>query len=187
MILLVYRFFFFFFSSRRRHTRCALVTGVQTCALPICHTDKAGNPKIVDRCTLPLTGTGVVDAIVSDFGRFILDRDSGDTAWMLTSTALVLMMTIPGLALFYGGMVRKQNVLAIMMQSFAITCLVTVLWMIVGYSLAFTRGNPFVGGFDKIFLSGVGVDPLSGTIPERGTRKDVVEGTEVYVLGTSVW
>ncbi|MFC3675510.1 ammonium transporter [Ferrovibrio xuzhouensis] len=92
--------------------------------------------------------------------------DSGDTAWMLTSTALVLMMTIPGLALFYGGMVRKQNVLAIMMQSFAITCLVTVLWMIVGYSLAFTSGNPFVGGFDKIFLSGVGVDALSGTIPE---------------------
>src|SRR3546814_10638437 len=82
--------------------------------------------------------------------------DSGDTAWMLTSTALVLMMTIPGLALFYGGMVRKQNVLAIMMQSFAIPCLVTVLWMIVGYSPAFTSGNPFVGGFDKLFLSGVG-------------------------------
>ena len=67
--------------------------------------------------------------------------DTGDTAWMLTSTALVLMMTIPGLALFYGGMVRKKNVLSTVMQSFAITCLVTVLWMIVGYSLAFTDGS----------------------------------------------
>src|SRR6266446_5603050 len=65
--------------------------------------------------------------------------DSGDTAWMLTSTALVLMMTIPGLALFYGGMVRKKNVLATVMQSFAVTCLVTVLWTIAGYSLAFTE------------------------------------------------
>ena len=64
--------------------------------------------------------------------------DTGDTAWMLTSTALVLMMTIPGLALFYGGMVRKKNVLATVMQSFAVTCLVTVLWMVIGYSLAFT-------------------------------------------------
>ena len=64
--------------------------------------------------------------------------NSGDTAWMLTSTALVLMMTVPGLALFYGGMVRKKNVLATVMQSFAITCLVTVLWVIAGYSIAFT-------------------------------------------------
>ncbi len=71
--------------------------------------------------------------------------DTGDTAWMLTSTALVLMMTIPGLALFYGGMVRKKNVLATVMQSFAITCLVTVLWMVIGYSWAFTDGNGFIG------------------------------------------
>ena len=69
--------------------------------------------------------------------------DTGDTAWMLASTALVLMMTIPGLALFYGGMVRKKNVLATVMQSFAITCLVTVLWMIIGYSWAFTEGSPW--------------------------------------------
>jgi Amt family ammonium transporter len=90
----------------------------------------------------------------------------GDTAWMLTSTALVLLMTIPGLALFYGGMVRKQNVLAIMMQSFAICCLMSIIWMVVGYSLAFAPGNAFIGGFDKLFLSGVTVDSLSGTIPE---------------------
>src|SRR5215813_10728933 len=67
--------------------------------------------------------------------------DHGDTAWMLTSTALVLLMTIPGLALFYGGMVRKKNVLATVMQSFAITCLVTILWMVAGYSLAFMPGG----------------------------------------------
>jgi Amt family ammonium transporter len=66
--------------------------------------------------------------------------DSGDTAWMMASTALVLMMTIPGLALFYGGMVRKKNVLSIVMQCFAITCMVTVVWMVLGYSLAFTDG-----------------------------------------------
>jgi len=94
--------------------------------------------------------------------------DSGDTAWMLTSTALVLMMTIPGLALFYGGMVRKKNVLATVMQSFAATCLMTVLWMIAGYSLAFTEGplNAYAGGFSKLFLAGIGKDTLSGTIPE---------------------
>ena len=99
--------------------------------------------------------------------------DSGDTAWMLTSTALVLMMTIPGLGLFYGGMVRKKNVLATVMQSFAITCIVTVLWMVIGYSLAFTDGsmNAYIGGVDKLLLNGVGtvsvtVNALAASIPE---------------------
>jgi Amt family ammonium transporter len=95
--------------------------------------------------------------------------DTGDTAWMLTSTALVLMMTVPGLALFYGGMVRKKNVLATAMQSFAICCLVTVLWMVAGYSIAFGDGgslNAYFGGFGNLFLSGMGLDSLSGTIPE---------------------
>ena len=92
--------------------------------------------------------------------------NSGDTAWMLTSTALVLLMTIPGLALFYGGMVRKMNVLAIIMQSFATCCLVSVLWTIIGYTLAFSDGSSFVGGLSKILMKGVGVGALSGTIPE---------------------
>jgi ammonium transporter, Amt family len=95
--------------------------------------------------------------------------DRGDTAWMLTSTALVLMMTIPGLALFYGGMVRKMNVLATAMQSFAICCLVTLLWVIVGYSLAFTEGNQIFGGFSRLFLSGMepgGSHSLAASIPE---------------------
>jgi len=100
---------------------------------------------------------------------------SGDTAWMLSSTALVLLMTIPGLALFYGGMVRKKNVLATVMQSFAITCLVTVLWVIVGYSIAFTKGGVFIGSFDRFFLNGMvfmkeagklTVSHLGLTIPE---------------------
>ncbi|MBI1205236.1 MAG: ammonium transporter [Rhodopseudomonas sp.] len=93
--------------------------------------------------------------------------DSGDTAWMLTSTALVLMMTIPGLALFYGGMVRKKNVLATVMQSFAITCLVTVLWTVIGYSWAFTAGGSFIGGNSRVLLMGMSVGELNGlTIPE---------------------
>jgi ammonium transporter, Amt family len=105
--------------------------------------------------------------------------NAGDTAWMLTSTALVLMMTIPGLALFYGGMVRKKNVLATLMQSFVITCLVTILWWIVGYSIAFTPGPPgttrYLGGFGHAFMNGVvylhdamklSVSHLGPTVPE---------------------
>jgi Amt family ammonium transporter len=82
--------------------------------------------------------------------------DTGDTAWMLTSTAIVLMMTVPGLALFYAGMVRKKNVLATMMQSFAVCGLVGVLWMVLGYSLAFGDGNAYIGDVSKLFLSGMG-------------------------------
>jgi Amt family ammonium transporter len=101
--------------------------------------------------------------------------DSGATAWMLTSTVLVLMMTIPGVALFYGGMVRKKNVLGTLMQSFAITGLVGVLWMLFGYSLAFdttgmeegvTNLNSFIGTLNKAFLAGIGKDSLTGVIPE---------------------
>jgi ammonium transporter, Amt family len=81
--------------------------------------------------------------------------DTGDTAWMLAATALVLMMTIPGVALFYAGMVRKKNVLATMMQSFSIAALATVIWMVVGYSLAFGEGNEYIGDFSRLFLSGM--------------------------------
>ena len=101
--------------------------------------------------------------------------NSGDTAWMLTSTALVLFMTIPGLALFYGGLVRVQNVLSVLMQCFALTGLITIVWVICGYSLAFNTAGmeagkitltSFVGGLGTMFLKGIGVDTLSGTIPE---------------------
>jgi len=84
--------------------------------------------------------------------------DTGDTAWMLASTALVLMMTIPGLAMFYGGMVRRKNMLATMMQSFTVCCLVTIVWMVIGYSLAFTNGTPYIGDLSRFFLQGFGAN-----------------------------
>ncbi len=92
--------------------------------------------------------------------------DTGATAWILSSTALVLFMTIPGLALFYGGLVRSKNVLSVLMQCFAITCLVSLLWFVVGYSIAFSEGGAFMGGFSKMFMAGVFEDSMSGDIPE---------------------
>ena len=95
--------------------------------------------------------------------------NTGNTAWILTATALVLFMTLPGLALFYGGLVRAQNVLSVLMQCFAIACLASVLWLIVGYSIAFGDGGgaqPWIGGFGKAFLTGVDADALAGDIPE---------------------
>ena len=115
----------------------------------------------------PLAGLQLVDASAIN---------AGDTAWVLVSTALVLFMTIPGLALFYGGMVRKKNILSTLMQSFAITALITVLWTLIGYSLAFTPGNSFIGGLDRVLLDGMTYAKeagkltvnatLAGTIPE---------------------
>lgn len=92
--------------------------------------------------------------------------DTGNTAWVLTATALVLMMTIPGLSLFYGGLVRNKNVLSVLMQCFALTCLMSLLWLIVGYSLAFSEGSGFIGGFSKVLFAGVGQDAMQGSIPE---------------------
>jgi Amt family ammonium transporter len=97
-------------------------------------------------------------------------QSSGDNAWMLVSSALVLLMTGPGLALFYGGLVRKKNILGTMMQSFAMMGLVTVIWAVCGYSLAFGHGNAFIGGFEHLFLKGVGLTPntdYAATIPEQ--------------------
>ena len=97
-------------------------------------------------------------------------RMAGDNAWMLMSAALVLLMTGPGLALFYGGLVRRKNILGTMMQSFAMMGLVTILWAVVGYSLAFGHGNAFIGGFEHLFLRGVGLTPntdYAATIPEQ--------------------
>ncbi|MDC0348470.1 ammonium transporter [Gammaproteobacteria bacterium] len=94
------------------------------------------------------------------------ELNSGDTAWILTSTALVLFMTLPGLALFYGGLVRSKNVLSVLMQCFAIACLISVCWVVYGYSLAFKGDGLFIGDLSAMFLNGVGRDSLSGTLPE---------------------
>ncbi|WP_263409493.1 ammonium transporter [Terriglobus tenax] len=109
-------------------------------------------------CTAPAFGQAATPKI-----------DSGDNAWMLVSSALVLMMSGPGLALFYGGLVRKKNVLGTFMQTFAMMAVITVLWAVVMYSLAFSHGNAFIGGFDHIFLKGVGLEPspYAPTIPAQ--------------------
>ncbi len=128
---------------------------------------KAGLAALAGLGTLAVTAGGAYAATKDPL-------NSGDTAWMITSSALVLMMTIPGLGLFYGGMVRKKNVLATLAQSFGATCLITVLWMIIGYSIAFTTNadagtNKFIGGFAYLFLQPMGlnaVSSLAGTIPE---------------------
>jgi len=119
---------------------------------------------------LALAGAAALMGVTPEaFAQDAPKLDTGDTAWMLTSTALVLFMTIPGVALFYAGMVRKKNVLATMMQSFAITCLVTVLWMVAGYSLALTGDGAYIGSLSQFFLKGLAVDSVSDlakTIPE---------------------
>src|SRR5271163_3807906 len=118
---------------------------------------------------------GVGTLAITAGGAYAATKDplnSGDTAWMITSSALVLMMTIPGLGLFYGGMVRKKNVLATLAQSFGATCVITVLWMIIGYSIAFTDGgqhNALIGGVKYLLLGPMGLNatsPLAPTIPE---------------------
>ena len=137
---------------------------------PLVHADEpAGGAAVAAPSTAPaLTAPALVSA----------DKlSAGDTAWMLTSTALVLMMCVPGLALFYGGMVRKKNVLATLMQSFACTCIVTILWWLIGYSWAFTPGSRFIGGSTRALFSGMAyihddagvkltVSHLAPTIPE---------------------
>jgi ammonium transporter, Amt family len=136
------------------------------------------NPAWADDTPASASASAAAASLAGPTGPILIGTDkisSGDTAWMLTSTALVLMMTIPGLALFYGGMVRKKNVLATLMQSFAITCVVTLLWWLIGYSWAFTPGNAYLGGTSRAFFNGMTimkdankltVSHLALTIPE---------------------
>ncbi len=107
--------------------------------------------------------------------------NKGDTSWMLVATLLVIMMSIPGLALFYGGLVRSKNMLSILMQVFSIFALITVLWAVYGYSLAFTEGNAFIGGFDRLFLKGI-FDPMTGSVANAATfSKGVVIPEFIFV------
>ena len=103
-------------------------------------------------------------ASVSAFAADTLDK--GDTAWMLVATVLVLFMTIPGIALFYAGMARKKNILGTIAQDFAICGVVTILWFVIGYSLAFSEGNSFIGGLSFLGMQGIGVNTLQGSIPQ---------------------
>ena len=113
-----------------------------------------------------LRATATVALSVGSMGALGQSLDSGDTAWIATSTALVLFMTVPGLALFYGGMVGAKSFMSVMMRCFAITCLVSILWLVAGYSLAFGNSLGMVGDLSKMFYAGVGEDVLWGTIPE---------------------
>ena len=118
------------------------------------------------RFLLVLWATAITLAPGVAFAAQAQKLDTGNTAWILTSTALVLFMTLPGLSLFYGGLVRAKNVLSVLMQCFTIACAVSIVWLVVGYSLVFEAGNAFIGGLGKAFFAGVGVDSLSGNIPE---------------------
>ncbi|MXY38805.1 MAG: ammonium transporter [Rhodospirillaceae bacterium] len=115
---------------------------------------------------LPAALAGVAVCIVPGAALAADKLDSGDTAWMLTATALVLLMTIPGLALFYGGMVRKKNVLSVLMQVFAVCCVASIVWVVIGYSIAFGGDGPYIGGFSQLFLAGIAPESMSGSIPE---------------------
>lgn len=113
---------------------------------------------------------GLLSATVALVPQGALAQDQmsgGDTAWIITATALVLFMTMPGLALFYAGLVRSKNVLSVLMQCFGIASLISVIWMVIGYSIAFGDGNPWWGGFGKLFFAGIPADTLNGTIPEN--------------------
>jgi Amt family ammonium transporter len=121
--------------------------------------------KLVKGKSLPITFLAAISLLAPSL-VMADELSAGDTAWMLTATVLVLFMTIPGLSLFYAGMVRSKNVLSVLMQCFAITALMTVLWTLYGYSIAFGGDGLWWGGLSKAFLKGVGVDSMSGTIPE---------------------
>src|SRR6201995_1099204 len=123
---------------------------------------------VLAQASAPTSAYAQSDRIAKLEQQIADSKGSADNAWMLMSSALVLLMTGPGLALFYGGLVRKKNVLATMMQSFALMAVVTVVWAIVGYSLSFGEGNSFIGGLHNLFLRGVGAQPdadYAGTIP----------------------
>lgn len=154
---------------------CCLLLALAICAVPV-HAQQSAVPSSApaatptsSSATTPEVSKAVADKLKDLDQRVTAAQSAGDNAWMLVSAALVLMMTGPGLALFYGGLVRRKNTLAIMMQSFAMMGLITVLWALVGYSLAFGGDGHFIGDFSHAFLRGVGVDPnpdYAATIPQ---------------------
>ncbi len=128
--------------------------------------DATATPDITEVTAVEAVETAPVEEAAAAAAEEEATLDTGDSAWILTSTALVLLMTIPGLALFYGGMVRKKNVLSTMAHSFVAAAVVSIVWVVIGYTLAFGEGNAFIGSLDKFMLSGITTEALSGTIPE---------------------
>lgn len=128
--------------------------------------DATETPDITEVTAVEAVETAPVEEAAAAAAEEEATLDTGDSAWILTSTALVLLMTIPGLALFYGGMVRKKNVLSTMAHSFVAAAVVSIVWVVIGYTLAFGEGNAFIGSLDKFMLSGITTEALSGTIPE---------------------
>src|SRR6201987_4982185 len=153
---------------KRRGILCCCILTLVLSSLPI----RAQQPPVSSSAasaSSPSSAKAVADKQNQLDQRLTLVESAADNAWMLVSAALVLMMTGPGLALFYGGLVRRKNTLAIMMQSFALMALITVLWALVGYSLCFGGNGPVIGGFEHALLRGVGADPnpdYAGTIPQ---------------------
>ena len=148
--------------------RCCLLLILALCVMPLCAQQSApSSAPASSSAALQDNSKPVNDKLADLDKRVTAAQSSGDNAWMLVSAALVLMMTGPGLALFYGGLVRRKNTLAIMMQSFAMMALITVLWALVGYSLAFGGSGRFIGDFGYAFLRGVGADPsnYAPTVP----------------------
>jgi len=153
--------------------KCCLLITMVLAALPLLAQQTpsaapAGSP-VTSSASSPDASKAINDKLAQLDTRVTQAQSAGDNAWMLVSAALVLMMTGPGLALFYGGLVRRKNTLAIMMQSFLLMALISVLWALVGYSLCFGGNGPVIGGFEHAFLRGVGADPnpdYAGTIPQ---------------------
>ena len=139
----------------------ALVVGISGLA----HADDAAAPAAAPAASAPAAAApAVAPAAAPAAAQAITDKvDKGDTAWMIVATAFVILMSIPGLALFYGGLVRSKNMLSVLMQVFVIFALISVLWAVYGYSVAFSEGNPFFGGLSKLFLSGMTPDSMAGT------------------------
>src|SRR5246500_181714 len=156
---------------RRMLWKCCLVLALMQAAVPL-HARQTPPPAAPSSQSSPSAtqaSNTTNEKLAQLDQRVTAAQSSGDTAWMLVSAALVLMMTGPGLALFYGGLVRRKNTLAIMMQSFALMALITVMWALVGYSLCFGGDGHFIGSFEHAFLRGVGADPnpdYSGTISQ---------------------
>ena len=157
---------------------------VALCGLsaPVFAEEAASAPIVTESVTETVAAPAAAPAVAPEAAAVAAPvPNKGDTSWMLVATLLVIMMSIPGLALFYGGLVRSKNMLSILMQVFSIFALITVLWAIYGYSLAFTEGNAFIGGFDRLFLKGI-FDPATGSVANAATfSKGVVIPEFIFV------